>query len=188
MSPLTEFKVKVGIKMNVDIIFDSFPKIETDRFILRKLSPKDREDYFRMYYDEETLLYYDVEPYKTLEQAERTIELMNKWHSEKRYIRWGIVRKDNHQLIGDCGFHSFVKPYSRAEIGYLVSREYWRQGVGTEVLTTIISYAFKDIGLNRIEAQIYPDNRASISLVEKLGFKKEGVLREYEYIRGKCGM
>jgi ribosomal-protein-alanine N-acetyltransferase len=68
----------------------------------------------------------------------------------------------------------------RGSIGYELARPFWRQGIMSEALTAILALGFGEMGLNRIDAVVLPDNLASIRLLEKLGFCNEGLLREYE--------
>jgi ribosomal-protein-alanine N-acetyltransferase len=68
----------------------------------------------------------------------------------------------------------------RAGIGYELARSHWRQGIMKEALGAIIALGFKEMGINRIEAVVMPENIASLKLLEKLGFHNEGVLKEYE--------
>ncbi|MCV2504066.1 MAG: GNAT family N-acetyltransferase, partial [Neisseriaceae bacterium] len=103
----------------------------------------------------------------------------------KRAIRWGIVLKENNQVIGTCGYHNFQEEHSRAEIGYDLNPDYWQKGYMTEAITAIQKYGFKKLKLHRIEAFIFPDNLASRKLLEKVGLQSEGVLRDYFFEKGR---
>ena len=76
-------------------------------------------------------------------------------------------------------FTAFM-PDQRASIGYELARAAWRQGIMTEALDVIIAFGFRELNLNRIDAVVLPENKASILLLEKLGFSHEGLLKEYE--------
>ena len=97
----------------------------------------------------------------------------------KTYNRWVIVRKADVQAIGTCGFHRWNKQHRRAEIGYDLARSAWRQGFMTEALTAVLEHGFAWMQLNRIEGLVHTENEASIRLLERLGFQKEGLLRQY---------
>jgi RimJ/RimL family protein N-acetyltransferase len=75
--------------------------------------------------------------------------------------------------------------HRRAEIGYALGREHWGQGYMNEALQAVLAYAFETLDLHRIEADIDPRNIASIKTVERLGFKREGYLRERWQINGE---
>lgn len=64
-------------------------------------------------------------------------------------------------------------------IGYDINSNYWRQGFATEAINEIIKFGFDKLDLNRIGAVVFPENLASLNLLKKVGFIKEGVLREY---------
>ncbi len=72
----------------------------------------------------------------------------------------------------------------RAEIGYYLARPHWGNGYNHEALTRIVEYGFVDLDLNRIEADIDPQNVASVKAVRRLGFLDEGLLRERWIVAG----
>ncbi|MFX1487174.1 MAG: GNAT family N-acetyltransferase, partial [Promethearchaeota archaeon] len=121
---------------------------------------------------------------KDLETAKAELELfcINPF-KEGTGIRWGIVRKGSSGLIGTCGYYDWSKTSRRAEIGYDLDPAYWGQGIMTEALMAVIEYGFQEMGLNRIQAIIDSKNKRSINLVQRLDFKKEGVLRQRSYFR-----
>jgi ribosomal-protein-alanine N-acetyltransferase len=171
--------------MQFNNVFESFPVLKTERFILREFVLDDADAVYKYMSDREVLEFYDVEPYASIDQAKGEVKFEIESFKIKRRLRWGIARKEDNKIIGNCGFHDIVKSYFRAEVGYILDKQYWRQGIMTEVLNTVIPFGFENMGLNRIEAQLYPENIASVKLAEKLGFEKEGILKEYEFIRNK---
>lgn len=164
---------------------DFFPEIYTKRLFLRKISSKDAETLFKYWSDPEVTKYLNVTTFKNIEQAFSLIRLLNGLYRKKEGIRWGIVTKKDNEIIGTCGFNNWIKKSSRGEIGYELGRKYWGKGYATEAVREILKYGFKNMNLNRIEAFTVPQASASINLLEKLGFKKEGMLREYGYWNGK---
>ena len=87
-------------------------------------------------------------------------------------------------MIGTCGYNIWVRPAHRSLLGYDLNRSHWGQGLMGEALTAILDFGFGAMQLNRVEALTFPQNTASKRLLTKLGFKKEGLLREYEYPKG----
>ena len=75
----------------------------------------------------------------------------------------------------------------RAEIGYILGREHWGQGYAGEAQRRVIDFAFDEVGLHRLEADTHPDNAASARSLERLGFKREGLLRERWLVGGRRG-
>jgi ribosomal-protein-alanine N-acetyltransferase len=159
----------------------SFPQLETERLILRKLKPEDSRDLFHYFSKDEVTKYYDLESFVEVRQAEELIDNWNNRFEELKGIRWAITIRSEERVIGTCGFHNWSKEHFKVEIGYELAPEYWRQGIMTEVLNEIIQYGFIDLGLNRIEALIDPDNISSRKLLEKVGLHEEGYLKDYFY-------
>lgn len=95
--------------------------------------------------------------------------------------RWEITLKTEDTVIGSCGYFNYKLQHRRAEIGYELSREYWAKGIASEAVQAILNYGFEQVRLHRIEALIDPPNKTSLKLVERLGFKKEGLLIDYEW-------
>jgi len=73
----------------------------------------------------------------------------------------------------------------RAEIGFMLNRDYWRQGLMYQALEAVITFAFDTLKLHRIEADTDPGNTGSLALLEKLGFEREGLFRERWFVNGK---
>lgn len=102
------------------------------------------------------------------------------WKSYKMDMCWWeFLLADTDTVMGQGGYHMWIPDHSRAEIGYHIAPEYHRQGYMWEALEAMMHYGFTDMALNRIEACVGPDNDPSISLVNKAGFEREGVLREH---------
>lgn len=162
----------------------TFPPLDTSRLLLRPLDADDLDFVFRHFSDPEVNRYLlDEEPLATREQAQAIIDFYLA-PGPKSYNRWLIVRKLDQSPIGTCGFHRWQQAHRRAEIGFDLAPSAWKQGVMTEALNAVLPYGFEHMQLNRIEALAYPDNSASIRLLERLGFQKEGVLRQYFRQRG----
>ena len=166
--------------MDLDSLFKAFPQLETKRFMLRRLYPSDAEALFAILADEEVTRFYDDEPSTEISQARDQIEAWTSGFNERRCIRWGIVRREDDIVLGTCGYHGFHTWHRRGSIGFELARPYWRQGIMTEALDAIIGFGFREVGLNRIQAVVMPGNEGSEKLLDKLGFQREGILREYE--------
>lgn len=156
-----------------------FPKLETDRLKLRKLTQADVPAIFHCLSNEEVTRYYGQEPFIEKQQAEQLIKLFDKNYEEKRGIRWGIERKETGEVMGTIGYHLWSAPHKRAEIGYEIHPDYWRQGYIKEAIQQVIAYGFEHMNLQRIGAVVYLENEASNQLLLKLGFQQEGILRVY---------
>lgn len=169
----------------MDSAMDIFPILETERLVLREVTNEDAQQIFNYLSDEEVMKYYGLEPFKTIEDAVDEISWYQSLFNQKKGIRWGITLKEQGEVIGSCGFHNKVSQHYRTEIGFELSRVYWGQGIAREAIEAIIQYGMEYMSLHRIEALIEPPNLPSQRLVEKLGFTREGLLRDYEFTRGK---
>ncbi|OZM56526.1 hypothetical protein CIB95_12200 [Lottiidibacillus patelloidae] len=154
-----------------------FPIIETERLLLRKIEQHDAHAIYSYFSDDDVTRNYGMSTFTTIEQAEKLILAFDMMTLENKGIRWGIVRKDTNELIGSGGFHNVSGPYKRCEIGYEIAKKHWRQGFATEALHAMLSYGF--MTYNRIGAIVLPENNASSLLLEKNGFMREGLLRNY---------
>jgi ribosomal-protein-alanine N-acetyltransferase len=166
--------------MTIYRAFQIFPQIETQNLLLRRIHPSDASALFKTLSDDEVTRFYDDDAYTDTSQARDQIEAWEKGFRSKGCIRWGITNKQKGNVIGSCGFHGFHSWNQRASIGYELARNYWRQGIMTEALSAILKFGFDELELNRIEAVVMPENTGSIIMLEKLGFRNEGLLVEYE--------
>lgn len=161
-----------------------FPILETERLKLREVVKKDALDIFNCFSNNEVTRYYGQDTLTSIEQAMQFVEFFAKSFQENRGIRWGIEIKGNQGIIGTIGFNAWSSKHKRAEIGYELHPEYWGKGYGTEAVSRVISYGFRELELTRIGAVAFIENMESNKLLKKLGFEKEGVLRSYMYQEG----
>lgn len=159
-----------------------FPNLSTPRLELRPLTMDDSEFIFRHFSDPLVTRYLmDEPPTASLEEAQAIIRFFEQPEG-KTYNRWGIERKSDRRLIGTCGFHHWERAYHRAEIGYDLAPDCWGQGYMREALTAMLASGFERMDLNRMDALVYVGNPPSYELLEKLGFQREGLLRDYFYL------
>ncbi|MEI5906327.1 GNAT family protein [Bacillus spongiae] len=162
-----------------------FPIIETERLYLRAAAKDDAKDMLIYLSDAEVVNHMGLEPFKTIEDVWDEINWYNSIYNEGTGIRWVITLKDEGRVIGSCGFLNRQMKHYRAEVGYEMNRDYWGRGIAGEALNAVLRYGYTHFSLERIEALIEPANISSQKLVEKQGFIREGLLRHYEYTRGK---
>ena len=104
---------------------------------------------------------------------------------------WGMELKSERKVIGRIYLYDIVGSESagyRADVGYSVSAPYWRQGYAAEALRRIVNYGFSSLRVIRFQAEIMPENTASLRVCEKAGFHAEGTLRKYAFYsnNGNC--
>ncbi|WP_312094298.1 GNAT family N-acetyltransferase [Niallia sp.] len=162
-----------------------FPRLETERLILREIKKQDAADLFAYFSREEVTRYYGQEAFESIDQVEMLIGHFSESYRNSRGIRWGIEIKGTSHLIGTLGLNNVVLTQKRAEIGYEIHPDYWRHGYTSEAVERVIRYALEELPLNRLGALIYLENDASNNLVKKLGFQHEGILRSYYVQNGR---
>ena len=102
---------------------------------------------------------------------------------DKTFLIFQLIEKESEKVIGMCGFVRHYPDHFRAEFGYwLFSEEVKNKGYMSEVAQPIITYGFEKMNLHRIEAMVGPYNIASLKIIEKLGFSKEGLMKAH-YLR-----
>ena len=162
-----------------------FQTLETERLILRQLMREDTDFVFQHFGNPRVTQYLlDEPPVTEYSQAEEIVQFFAEPNG-KTHNRWIIIRKSDQQPIGTVGYHKWAKRYFRAEIGYDLSPDYWGQGYMSEALRAVLSHGFERLKVNRVDALVYVKNDRSIQLLQKLGFKQEGLLRDYFYLDGK---
>ena len=166
----------------IDQIFAEFPEFETERLILRQIAPEDVQAIMAIFCDDAVTEHYDLSTFTSIDEAAELIDYFSESYEAERQIRWGIVRKEDLQLIGTCGFVALHT--HRGEIGYDLASAYRRQGYASEALEVLLEVGFEDMELHRIEALVMVDNVASAGLLRKCGFSEEGILRDYDFFKG----
>jgi [ribosomal protein S5]-alanine N-acetyltransferase len=162
-----------------------FPELETSRLLLRNVSNGDVDFIFTLFGDEKVCEYlYDEELFTTKEDAIVFVESYAN-PEEKGYNRWILVKKENGEQIGTCGYHLWDRTNHIAEIGYDLWHEHWERGYMKEALIAAIESGFHHMNLNRINAYVALQNESSVKLLESLGFKREGIYRDKHFFRGE---
>ncbi len=98
--------------------------------------------------------------------------------------RWLIRLRADGTPIGTCGFHALRSRDRRCDIGYDLSPRHWGRGYMTEALSAALAFGFSELTLNRVGAIVHPENTASLRLLDRLGFLREGLLRDWHQRSG----
>lgn len=159
--------------------------LRTERLFLRPLVPSDAEPLFAVFSDPKVMRYWSSPPWSSMAKAHERIARDQRALPAGEYITLGIVILSTSELIGECSLFDFMHQCKRAEIGYGISSSFWGKGYMHEALNALLEFAFIDLELNRIEADVDPRNVASTKCLERLGFLKEGHLRERWIVEGE---
>ncbi len=150
--------------------FNSFPEIKTDRLYLRQLIVSDWEIISYLRSDKLVNTYVDRPKAETREDAVAFIDKINNGIKEGQWLYWGISLKDNPKLIGTICLWNFSENGRVAEVGYDLHPEFQGMGIMNEALKNIITYGFKNLDLDLIEAFTHKKNESSRRLLEKNNF------------------
>lgn len=167
------------------VSFNPFPNLESERLILREITPADVEQVFAIRSDAATMQYIPRPLAKTKQDALEHIQMLRKGVLDNDFINWAITFKDDDKLIGViCLLRMQLKNF-RTEIGYALHPDFHGKGIMDEAVKVVIDYAFNSLKFHSIEAVIDPDNLASEKLLIKNHFVKEAHLKENEFYDGK---
>ena len=157
---------------------ESLPTLEAPRIRLRWLSEDDVDPLFRIFSDGPMMRYWSSTPMKDRSEAVDLLVRIQRQFAERSAFQWGVERKEDGELLGTCTLFAFHRANMRAEIGYCLRSPHWKKGYMGEALGALIDYAFGILLLRRLEADVDPANASSLRILERLGFRREGLLRE----------
>ncbi|MGN2272905.1 GNAT family N-acetyltransferase [Priestia megaterium] len=163
-----------------------FPILLTPRTTLREITEADADTIFDCFSQKEVIRYYGQEKFTIFQEALVLIDIFAENYRNQKGLRWGIERLDTGELMGTVGFNQWNHKHKRAEIGYELHPKYWGHGYASEAASAVMAYGFDILQLVRIGAVVFLENKASQHVLEKLGFQKEGVLKNYMCQNGKA--
>jgi RimJ/RimL family protein N-acetyltransferase len=163
---------------------DRLPTLKGRRVALRWLVPTDVPALFEIFSNPDVMRYWSCPPYRTEDQARELLAAIERCFAEKTLFQWGVAGLEDDRVIGTCTLSSVDANNLRAELGYALGRAHWGQGLMRDALDTLVGFAFEELGMRRLEADVDPDNAASIRSLERLGFRREGYMRERWFVGG----
>lgn len=153
-------------------------KLNTADLRLRSPALTDATGMFAMLSDAETVKYWSNKPVADLAEAVKKLNENLESDAQGKSITWAITLKNNDSMIGHCVLFQIDQDNHRAEIGFMMNRDYWRRGYMQQVLQVVLEFGIEKLELHRFEADVDPDNTGSLALLEKFGFEREGFFRE----------
>jgi len=169
----------------LELKYDKYPVLETQRLKLRALTMDDVPVLFEMHTNPLMNRYTDRAKLQTMEEAVAKMKLILDNVAKRDTLAWAIELKETKKQIGDISFWRFEKEHYRAEIGYALLPDYWDKGYMREAARCAIDYGFSICNIHSIEANVNPNNAASIKLLEKLNFVREAYYKENYFYNGK---
>ena len=162
-----------------------FPRLGSARLVLDAVGPEDAEALYAIFRDEQAMRYWSTTAWPDARPARVLIERAEQGFARGEAVRWAIRVRGAPRLIGTATLYALSTQNRRAELGYILEREHWGRGTMREALGAILDWAFGPFGLHRVEADTDPRNEASVRLLERLGFVREGMLRERWIVGGE---
>lgn len=154
------------------------PTLRTARLRLRPVADTDAADLFAMHGSAYVLRYWDSPPWREPTRAERFIAACRQMAEDGTGARVMIERASDGAFLGWCGVTRWNPDYRSAALGYCLGDAAWGHGYATEAARALLGWAFDTLDLNRVQAETDTRNAASARVLEKLGFVREGTLRE----------
>ena len=165
--------------------FDVMPVLETERLVLRKMDMRDAEDMYEYSRDPLVTKHVLWEAHNAISDTKSYIRFMLRKYRAGEPSSWCIEEKQTGKAVGTIGYMWYQRDNSACEVGYSLARRCWNRGYMTEALKAVLDYTFRELGINRVEAQHEVDNPASGAVMRKCGMVKEGTLRSRLYNKGK---
>lgn len=174
----------MNTKIN-DAIFEHFPTLKSTRLIFREFELSDSQAFFELRSNAQVMNYMDSHPFKDVEDAKKNIEQIQLNFKEKIGLNWVITEQKKQQFIGYFSFWRFSRQNCRGEIGYALHPDFWGNGYMSETIQTMTQFAFEQFGFHSIMANVNPNNKKSIKLLEKNGFVQEAYFKEDYFFDGR---
>ncbi len=154
-------------------VFIKPPRLETERLILRKMVTADYKDMFAYSSLPETSKYLLWYPHTAPTFTKRYLSYVQGQYRSGNFYDFALEEKSSGRMIGTCGFTSFDFDHNGAEVGYVLHPECWGKGLAAEALTRLMRFGFSELHLHRLTAKIIAENRGSMRVAEKCGFRHE---------------
>lgn len=166
-------------------IFTRIPTLETERLVLRKLSVKDAEDMYEYSKRKEVPEFLLWLPHQSIHITRNHLRYLQGQYLKRSCYDWAITLRQTGKMIGTCGFSHIDAENNAAEIGYVLSSDYWGRGYATEAVCRVTEFGFETCGFNRIYARILEGNYASVRVAQKNGMRHEATYRRALLVKGE---
>jgi [ribosomal protein S5]-alanine N-acetyltransferase len=161
------------------------PTLRTARLLMRPFTEADVDAIFALQSNAYVMRYWDSPPWTDRAQAERFIARSKQMEQESEGARLAIERVADGAFIGWCNLYKWNPVYRSAGVGYCFHDSAWGQGFATEAAGALLQWAYDTLDLNRVQTEVDIRNGASARVLEKLGFVREGMLREDCIVNGE---
>jgi len=154
------------------------PTLHTPRIRLRPFTSSDAEVLFALHSNAHVLRYWDSPPWSDPARAQSFIGGSVAMAADGTGARLAIDRLSDGIFLGWCSLTRWNPDHRSASLGYCLAEAAWGQGYATEAARAVLRWAFETLDLNRVQSETDTRNLASARVLEKVGFVREGTLRE----------
>jgi len=152
-----------------ELYFSDFPALTTKRLRLRALETKDQSEIFELRSDKTIAKYLDRPLCNSLQEAQKFIEKISAQNNYQWYY-WAITSKKSNTLLGTICLWNFSQNKKLAEVGYEMRTNFQGKGYVKEGLQKVLEFGFQNLNLYKIKAEITPDNKNSLKMLQKFNF------------------
>lgn len=160
------------------------PSLTTARLLLRPFADADAGPIYALQSNPRVLRYWDSPPWQEPQRAERFLQVCRQMALDGTGTRLAIERASDGAFLGWCTLARWNPDFRSASLGYCLGESAWGHGYATEAAAALLRWAFDTLDLNRVQAEVDTRNVASARVLEKLGFVREGTLREDCVVNG----
>jgi ribosomal-protein-alanine N-acetyltransferase len=154
--------------------------LRTDRLDIRPFQESDLDGLFRMYGDEEAMRYSGGSGgAHTREETAASLARLMAHQAQHGFSIYALIDRERDEFVGECGMVYVESTGPEIELVYYIVRDHWGRGYATEAARECLAHGFGDLGLDRIIAIAWPDNPASLRVMEKSGMTYEGLHTYY---------
>ena len=168
--------------MNESKMFNQFPEIQSDKYVLSKITTAELDDLFEICSNEALYKYSSSRAKKNKAVVYNMITQFERDFNHKKAIYWGIYQKHSpYKLIGLIELFNFNKEVDMVTIGYMLNESYWGQGIATTAVHLALTFLFETAQINRVQAFVLAENLPSKRVLLRNQFTHEGTIREGMY-------
>ena len=154
------------------------PQIDTARLRLRAPKAADVDAVYTLFSNPDVMRYWSRGPMQRRSEAEAYVRTQHENFARREAIGWIVADRDSDAMLGTCSLYDMQPRHLRSGIGYAVLPSQQQRGYATEAVRAATPWAFDTLHLHRLEADTHPDNEASARVLERLGYRCEGTLRD----------
>lgn len=162
------------LRNKVAEVYGAQPTLQTERLLLRRLTPGDANALYDVASIPEVSRYLMWDTHPSVKYTKRFLKDLQRMYEQFEYFEWGVVTRQDGRLIGTCGFTKFEFVTNRGEIGYSFHPDVWGRGYATEAAKATIAFGFRELGLSSVYACFALENAASIRVLTKCGMHYTG--------------